>query len=119
MNLKTNYDEELESHVKKLADGKRKLLAEKVETQEEFDHCKELGFDYYQGYFFSRPQIIKGKSLPANKMAIMQLLAKLQNTESSNDELAETISQDITMSVRVLRYINSAQFGFSNEVDSI
>lgn len=112
-------DEELETHAIKLADGKRKLLAEKVETQEEFDRCKELGFDYYQGYFFSKPQIIKGKSLPANKVAIMKLLAKLQDTESRNDELAHIISQDITMSVRVLRYINSAQFGFSKEVDSI
>lgn len=112
-------NEELEAHAIKLANGKRKLLAEKVETQEEFDRCKELGFDYYQGYFFSKPQIIKGKSLPANKMAIMKLLTKLQDTESSNDELAHIISQDITMSVRVLRYINSAQFGFSKEVESI
>ena len=112
-------DSELEEHVKKLSNGKRKLLAEKVETQEEFDNCKRLGFDYYQGYFFSKPQIIKGKSLPANKMAILNLLAKLQDTESSDEELAKIISQDVTMSVRVLRYINSAQFGFAKEVDSI
>lgn len=110
---------ELEAHVLKLADGKRKLLAEKVETQEEFDRCKELGFDYYQGYFFSKPQIIKGQRLPANKLAIMKLLAKLQDTKSSIEELAQTISQDITMSIRVLRYINSAQFGLDKEVDSI
>ena len=111
--------EELKEHVTKLSNGKRKLLAEKVETQEEFDRCKELGFDYYQGYFFSKPQIIKGKSLPANKLAIMKLLAKLQDNESSTEELAQTITQDITMSMRVLRYINSAQFGFGKEVDSI
>ena len=111
--------EELEVHVKQLSNGKRKLLAEKVETKEEFERCKELGFDYYQGYFFSKPQIIKGKSLPANKVAILSLLAKLQDNESSNEELAEIISQDLTMSVRVLRYINSAQFGFSREVNSI
>lgn len=112
-------DSELEAHVKKLSNGKRKLLAEKVETQEEFDNCKRLGFDYYQGYFFSKPQIIKGKSLPANKIATLNLLAKLHDNESSNEELAEIVSQDITMSVRVLRYINSAQFGFAKEVDSI
>lgn len=112
-------DKELEVHVEKLGNGKRKLLAEKVETQEEFDNCKSLGFDYYQGYFFSKPQIIKGKSLPANKMAIMKLLAELQDIDSRNEKLAETISQDVTMSMRILRYINSAQFGFSKEVDSI
>ena len=112
-------DEGLEAHAIKLANGKRKLLAEKVETQEEFDRCKELGFDYYQGYFFSKPQIIKGKSLPANKMAIMKLLIKLQDSETSNNELAHIISQDVTMSVRVLRYINSAQFRFNKEIESI
>lgn len=112
-------DSELETHVKQLSNGKRKLLAEKIETQEEFERCKELGFDYYQGYFFSRPHIIKGKRLPANKVAILNLLAKLQDDESSNEELAEIISHDVTMSVRVLRYINSAHFGFAKEVDSI
>ena len=112
-------DGELEAYVIKLADGKLKLLAEKVETQEEYDRCKELGFDYFQGYFFSKPQIIKGQSLPANKLAIMKLLAKLLDDESSTEEIAQTITQDITMSMRVLRYINSAQFGFSKEVDSI
>jgi len=111
--------EELGQQVTKLSNGKRKLLAEKVETQEEYDRCKELGFDYYQGYFFSKPQIIKGKSLPANKLAIMKLLAKLQDNESSTEELAQTITQDVTMSMRVLRYINSAQFGFGQEVNSI
>ncbi|MDH5600329.1 MAG: HDOD domain-containing protein [Gammaproteobacteria bacterium] len=110
---------ELEEHVKKLTDGKHKLLAEKVETQEEYDRCKALGFDYYQGYFFSKPQIIKGQSLPANKLAIIKLMAELLDQDSSNEELAAIIAQDITMSVRVLRYINSAQFGFSKEVDSI
>lgn len=111
--------QELDAQVKILSNGKRKLLAEKVETQEEFDHCKKLGFDYYQGYFFCTPQIVKGKSLPANKMAIMKLLAELQDNESSIEKLAQTISQDVTMSVRILRFINSAQFGFAKEVDSI
>ncbi|MFK5913316.1 MAG: HDOD domain-containing protein [Woeseiaceae bacterium] len=111
--------DELKTHVQQLANGKRKLLAEKVETQEEYDYCVELGFDYYQGYFFSKPQIIKGKSLPANKVAIMKLLTRLQDDESSIEELTETITQDITMSMRILRYINSAQFGFGKEIDSI
>ena len=111
--------DELEAHVKKLANGKRKLLAEKVETQEEYDRCKALGFDYYQGYFFSKPQIIKGQSLPANKLAIIKLMAELLDQDSTTEELAATITQDITMSVRVLRYINSAQFSFGKEVSSI
>ncbi len=110
---------ELEAHVKKLANGKRRLLAEKVETAEEYQHCQQLGFDYYQGYYFSKPSIVKGKSLPANKMTIVKLLARLSDDDSSTEELATTITQDVTMSVRVLRYINSAQFNLGREVDSI
>ncbi len=109
----------LEAHAIKLTNGKRKLLAEKVETQEEFDRCKKLGFDYYQGYFFSKPQIIKGHSLPANKLAIMKLLTKLQDDKSSAEDLAQLISQDITISIRVLRYLNSAHFGLGKEINSI
>lgn len=119
IDLKALSSEELKEQVKQLADGKRKLLAEKVETKEEFEYCQELGFDYFQGYYFSRPQIIKGKKLPANKVATMKLLAQLQDSESSMDELANLISQDVTMSIRVLRYINSAQFGLGKEIESI
>lgn len=111
--------DELEQHVKLLSNGKRKLLAEKVETQEEFEHCKELGFDYFQGYFFSKPNIVIGKKLPSNKMAVIQLLAKLQDPDISDQELASTITQDVSMSLRVLRYINSAQFGITKKIDSI
>ena len=112
-------DAELEVQVTKLSNGQRKLLAEKIETEAEFERCKELGFDYFQGYYFSRPQIIKGKKLPANKVATMQLLAQLQDPESSMDELANLISQDVTMSMRILRYINSAQFNLGKEIESI
>lgn len=111
--------DELKQYVAKLKNNKRKLLAEKVETQEEFNLCRKLGFDYYQGYFFSKPNIIKGKKLPTNKIAIIQLLAKIQDPDISAEELASIISQDVTMSLRVLRYINSAQFGLGKEVDSI
>lgn len=111
--------EELDEQVKILQDGNRKLLAEKVETEEEYEHCKTLGFHYYQGYYFSKPQIIKGQKLPANKLAAMELLSKLQDPESSIEDLVATVSHDITMSVRVLRYLNSAQFGMGKEIESI
>ncbi len=111
--------DDLKDHVAMLSNGKRKLLAEKVETHEEFELCKELGFDYFQGYFFSKPNIVRGQKLPTNKIAILQLLAELQDADSSAEALAATIMKDVTMSVKVLRYINSAQFGLGKEIDSI
>ena len=96
-----------------------KLLAEKVETQEDFDFCKELGFDYFQGFFFCRPNIVEGALIPANQAAIMSLLAKLQDSDTGMKELEEIIRQDLSLSHKVLKYVNSAFFALPKSVDSI
>ncbi len=96
-----------------------KLLAEKVETQEEFELCKELGFDYFQGYFFCKPKIVEGKRIPPNQIAILSLLAKLQNPETEMKEVEEIIKQDVSLSYKVLRFVNSAYFSLPKKIDSI
>ncbi len=96
-----------------------KLLAEKVETQEEFELCKELGFDYFQGYFFCKPKIVEGKRIPPNHIAILSLLAKLQNPETEMKEVEEIIKQDVSLSYKVLRFVNSAYFSLPKKIDSI
>lgn len=95
------------------------LLAEKVESQEIFEWCKNLGFDYFQGYFFCKPKIIEGKRIPPNQIAILTLLAKLQNPETDMGEVEEIIKQDVALSYKVLRYVNSAFFSLPKKVDSI
>ncbi len=99
--------------------SKLKLLAEKIETQEEFDHCKSLGFDYFQGYFLEKPNIVKGKHMPANKMAILQLLMKLQDPDVEIDELEKLIVNDASLSFKLMRYINSPAFNIGKNVTSI
>jgi len=106
-------------HVKKLKEYDIKLLAEKIETIEEYEFCRKLGFDYYQGYFLSKPRIIRSKALPTNKVAVLNLLAVLQNPNSNIDELEEAISFDVSISYRILKLINSSFFSFSHEVDSV
>jgi len=96
-----------------------KLLAEKVETQEEFEFCKELRLDYYQGYFFCKPVIVEGARIPPNQMAILTLLSKLQNPDAEMGEIEDIIRQDVSLSYKVLRYVNSAFFALSKKVDSI
>jgi len=112
-------EKELISHVKTLKKYKALLLAEKVETLDEFEFCRDLGFDYFQGYFLSRPRIIKSKSLPSNKLAVLNLLAVLNNPYSDVEELEEAISFDVSMSYKILKLINSAFFNFDNKVESI
>ena len=96
-----------------------KLLAEKIESPEIFEWCKKLGFDYYQGYFFCKPKIIEGKRIPPNQMAILSLLAKLQNPETDMGEVEDIIKQDVSLSYKVLRYVNSAFFALPKNIDSI
>ena len=84
-----------------------------------YQFCYDLGFDYFQGYFFCYPEMLKKKSLPSNKLVILNLISKLQNPEIDSTELEGILVQDITLSYKLLRYINSASFGLRREVDSI
>ena len=109
----------LREHVKKLREYDVRLLAEKVETQEEYDLCKELDFDYFQGYFFCKPNIVKSQRAPANRLTIINILAQLQDPNVQIEKLEELISQDLALSYRLLKYINSAAFALQRKVDSI
>ena len=109
----------IRNHVKKLRPFNVRLLAEKVETLEEYELCKELGFDYFQGYFFCKPNIVEGHRAPANRITIINLLAQLQDPEVQIEKLEELISQDLALSYRLLKYINSAAFSLPRKVDSI
>ena len=109
----------LAEQVKMLQPMGLKLLAEKVETPEEFEYCKALGFDYFQGYFFCKPNIVKGNHSPTSRMAIMQLLTKVQDPELKIDDLQELISRDVSLSYRILRYINSAHFSLGRKIESM
>jgi len=111
--------EEIIEHVKILQKFDVKLLAEKIETIDEFEFCLKLGFDYFQGYFLSRPRIIRSKALPTNKVAVLNLLSVLQNPNSDIEELEEAISFDVSISYKILKLINSSFFSFSREVESI
>ncbi|MBF2055346.1 MAG: HDOD domain-containing protein [Candidatus Sericytochromatia bacterium] len=95
------------------------MLAEKIETQAEFEQCKQLGFDYFQGYFLCRPSIVQAKKLSGLKMVMLQLLAELQAPDASFPRIDEMIRQDVTLSYKLLRLINSAFYGTRSEITSI
>lgn len=113
-------EEGLRAHVHALREYPHlKLLAEKVEIPEEYEMCRELGFDYFQGYFFSRPKVIRRTRLPSNQLALMQLLAEVQRPDTTIPKLESLISQDVGLSYKLLRYINSAFFAMPKPVESI
>ncbi|MDH5517618.1 MAG: HDOD domain-containing protein [Gammaproteobacteria bacterium] len=96
-----------------------KLIAEKVETQDMFQQCQQLGFDYFQGYFFCRPQLVSQKNASSNKAVALNLLSQLQNPDTHIDELEIILAQDVTLTYKLLRYINSAAFSLRREIESV
>ena len=96
-----------------------KLLAEKVETEEEFQWCLDLGFDWFQGYFFCKPTIISEKRIATSTLTLIQVLAQLNSSEVSFDELDLLVRKDAALSYKILRVINSAYYGLEYHVTSV
>ncbi len=110
---------EIEEQVLRLKRNSCRLLAEKVETMEQFEFCKALGFDYFQGYFIARPHIIQGRRPPANRLVTLQLIGKLQNPAVELDEIENLISTDLALSYRILKTTNSSMYNLPCKVESI
>jgi EAL and modified HD-GYP domain-containing signal transduction protein len=94
------------------------LLAEKVETQEQYNECLAFGFDYFQGYYFARPVVMRGKKLDSSKVVIMQILALLVN-DVDNREIVDFIKKDVALSLTLLRLVNTPVYGFMRQIDSL
>lgn len=112
-------NDKLKAGKAKLTRWGQKYLAEKVETPDEFQACQKMGFDYFQGYFFSKPATVRGSGVPANQGLSMSLLTKLQDPEIAIDELERLLVANVALCHKVLRLVNSAAMGLTREVDSI
>jgi EAL and modified HD-GYP domain-containing signal transduction protein len=95
------------------------LLAEKVETYDEFEWARAAGYDYFQGYFFARPSIIKTQHVPSAKLNCLRLLSELQKPDLDFKRLEMLIRGDVSLTYKLLRYVNSALFSLHGEVQSI
>lgn len=96
-----------------------KYLAEKVETLEDYQQARELGYEYFQGYYFTRPQIMSGQEPAAHKLTHLRMLQQIQTPEIDFRELEHIIKQDVSLSYKLLRYVNSAFFGLACQIRSI
>ena len=119
IDVRTLTKTEIEKQVALLKPYNVKLIAEKVETHEAYQDCFDLGFEYFQGFFFCYPVMLTRKSLPSNKLVILNIINKLHEPDIGSDELEKILVQDIALSYKLLRYINSAAFALRREVDSI
>ena len=95
------------------------VVAEKVETDEQFRRCMDIGYDYFQGYFFCRPEVVGRRSVPANKTVYLELLQAANASSFDFHRISMIFRRDVSLSYRLLRYLNSASFGLRAEVHSI
>lgn len=98
---------------------KGKLLAEKIETREQFECCKELGFDFFQGFFLNKPEVIKGKELQKNKTQMLRLLAEINSEKNSLIKIEEAILQVPKLSYRILKLSQSVSFYVGKKIGSL
>ena len=111
--------DEIQKIVRRFKGKNIKLLAEKIETYEEFENALSMGFLYFQGYFFSKPEIISGKEIAPYKITLLQIVGEANKKDCSFEKLEKLINRDVSISYKLLRYINSAFFKRAREISSI
>jgi len=111
--------EELPNQVRHLRRFGVELLADKVETLDEFQACHRMGFDIFMGYFLSKPQLVKGRRVRGTKLVLLQILMELNNPNATAHSVEELALRDPELTYKILRVINSAAFSLRREVSSL
>ncbi len=111
--------DEVREETRRLTNKKVQLLAEKIETYAQFDAAWKMGFHFFQGYFFSQPEMLKKKAIPSAKIVLLDLLAEVNKKDFNLEKIEKIILPDVSLSYKLLRYINSAYYYLLNEVTSI
>lgn len=95
------------------------LVAEKVETHDELQACRELGFDLFQGYFLCRPDLVAGRKLTPSRLTVLRLLIELQNPDAEFGLIEGMIARDAALSYKLLRSVNAAHMATRNRIGSV
>lgn len=111
--------EQLRRHVLKVKPYDVKLLAEKVETFNEFQETLNMGFDLFQGYFFCKPNIVEGRDIPGSKIQYLRVLQELQDENYDFTKIGDLISHDVGLTYKLLKYINSAAMATRVKIQSL
>lgn len=117
--LPLTTEDERAAMVKRYGPWRCRMLLEKVETQGDFEKAREQGFVYFQGYFFRRPETLKTRDMPGNRLHYLRMLQEVSRPDLDIDELERVIKADASVCYRLLRYLNSSIFAFRNEIHSV
>jgi c-di-GMP-related signal transduction protein len=111
--------DQITASVSLLSDFSVKFLAEKVETYEEFNKASDMGFEFFQGYFFSKPEVIRGRDVDGGNINLLRIMAEANKEDFRFAELEKLISRDVSISYKLMRYMNSPYFRRVQEISSI
>lgn len=95
------------------------FLAEKIETHEHYQQAMDLGFEYFQGFFFSKPEMVQARALPPSELTIAELLYEASTSEMDLTKVTQIFERDVNLSYKLLRYSNSAMFNRRAEISTI
>jgi len=109
----------LREHVQLLRQHDVALLAEKVESREDYELCQELGFDYFQGYYLSHPNVIQGKRVAAAREEALDLLAEVFADALRLESFERLFRHDPALQAQLVAFVNTAQFGFEYPLTSM
>jgi len=119
VDLRLTTAEQRAALVKQHGPWRCRMLAEKVESHEEFAAARDQGFVYFQGYFLQRPEMVATRDVPANRINYVRMLQAASQAELDVPGVEKLIKTEASICYRLLRYMNSARFGFRSEIHSV
>jgi c-di-GMP-related signal transduction protein len=119
VDMKLTTEAQRAAIVKKFGPWRHRLLAEKIESRNEFTQARDQGFVYFQGFFFRRPERLSTRDLPGNRLNYLRMLQEVSRAELDVPALERLIKAETSVCYRLLRYLNSPLFGLKNEVHSV
>ena len=116
--LRSNKDV-IAENAHRFLDENVQLIAEKVDTQETFTFCRDMGFDYFQGYFFTRPETLQEKNLPTSKLTLLELMKISSSASFDIEKVNNVIEFDVGLSYMLLRFINNPAINKRHQITSL
>ncbi|MCP5195633.1 MAG: HDOD domain-containing protein [Gammaproteobacteria bacterium] len=119
LNVSTTSEPETHRLVAEFHQRGLMVIASGIEDQHQLEMCQNLQFDFFQGRHFSQPRLLKFQGIQTNQLAVLRLVSALNQPDTDLEEIASLIAQDVALSYKLLRYINSAYFSLPQRVESI
>ena len=118
LDLRTTPQPALAALVARLHGMHKIVVADKVETRDEYQACLDLGVDYFQGYYFARPSVLGGRKLSPSQAAVLELM-KLVTSDVDNADIERAVKRDVTVAMNLLRLVNTPAVGAGKRIDSV